>query len=85
MNWILAAVIVAVLFVGGCALFVGAASKGAKDVIDFSIAVQCYSQGWDDANTGTQGTPPIDGSDCERLYSDGVADRQAGTFDPPRD
>lgn len=86
MNWVLALVIVAMVFVGSCALWVGAFTKTTTEFLDFAVRVQCYDSGYYDAANGLGERPPSgDLPRCDRLYSDGYDDGQSGRYDPPEE
>jgi len=85
MNWFLALVVVAMVFVGSCALWVGAFTKTTSEFLDFAVRVQCYDGGYYDATYGEEehssSNDELPG--CARLYSDGYEDGQAGRYQPP--
>ena len=86
MNWFLALVVVAMVFVGSCALFVGAFTKTTSEFLDFAVRVQCYDSGYYDATSGEEEHSLNDNlPDCDRLYSDGYEDGQAGRYQPPEE
>jgi hypothetical protein len=84
MNWLLALVIVSVLFIGGCALWVQAASESADEFIDYAERSFCYDGGYYDGRYGDARRPPAEGGEaCEKYYSDGYDDGRVGDYSPP--
>lgn len=84
MNWFLALVIVGFLFIGGCALWVQAASDTTKEYIDFAERTYCYDVGYADGRYGNPDKPPREGGEaCDGFYSDGYEDALGGGYDPP--
>jgi len=82
--WILAAIIVAVAIVAGCALWINAATDTAEEIMDFAERVYCYDTGFQDARYGLDQRAPAEaGSACEALYDDGYGDGLAGVYGPP--
>ena len=85
-TWILAAIIVAVAFVAGCALWINAATDTAEELIDFAERVYCYDSGFQDARYDLEQLAPADaGSACEALYDEGYGDGLAGVYSPPKE
>lgn len=86
MNWFLALVVVAFLFIGGCVLWVQAASDSTKEYIDFAERSYCYDIGYADGRYSNPKNPPSEGrAACEGYYSDGYEDALDGVYDPPQD
>ncbi len=83
MNWLLALVIVGALFLGAFALCVSAATESAVEVVDYATRVTCYDVGWSAGRQRLDEPPPLDDSECERIYAEGVEDGKSGVYDPP--
>jgi hypothetical protein len=84
MNWPLALVIVGFLFIGGCALWVQAASDSAENFIDYAETSLCYDAGYYDGRGELARRPPLEGSDaCSLYYADGYGDGEDGVYEPP--
>jgi len=86
MNWPLALVIVAFLFIGGCALWIQAAADSTDEFIDYAERSFCYDTGYADARSGNDQRPPREGGDsCAGFYADGYSDGEDGDYNPPRE
>jgi hypothetical protein len=83
MNWLVALVIVAALFLGAFGLCLSAATKSTVEIIDYATRVMCYDAGWSSGSNGLDQPLPVDESECQRVYSEGIADGKSGFYDPP--
>lgn len=83
-SWLLAMVIVAFLFIGGCALWIQAASDSTKEYIDLAERSYCYDTGYADGRYGNPQKPRREGGEaCDGYYADGYADALSGGYDFP--
>ncbi len=83
-SWLLALVIVAFLFIGGCALWIQAASDSTKEYIGLAERSYCYDTGYADGRYGNPQKPPREGGEaCDGYYADGYADALSGGYDFP--
>jgi hypothetical protein len=84
MNWLLALVIIGFLFLGGCALWVQAASDSAEEFMDYAERSLCYDGGYYDGVAKAPRRPPLEGSEaCASFYADGYGDGEEGVYEPP--
>jgi hypothetical protein len=84
LNWVvLAAVIVAVIFLGGCALLLQYSREATNYILDYSNRFLCYEHGFEAARYGLSDQPPLENAECAQWFAEGVADGEAGTYNPP--
>jgi hypothetical protein len=83
MNWPLAAVIIAALFFGSCAVCVSMAAKSTSQAIDYTTRVICYDQGYMAGVNRIDISAPMDGSECSKLFDRGEEHGRAGVYSPP--